>query len=64
MARKKDRKTKSGGGSLMAMRSGFQSLVGTGKNEKKKSAVWNAVSWILTLALAGMAIFLVARRFF
>jgi hypothetical protein len=60
--RGKDRKRK-GGGSLMSMRSGFQSLVGVKQSQKKPKPLWNAISWILVAALAGAAIYLFLRRY-
>jgi hypothetical protein len=63
MGKRKERKRKSGGGGMMSMRSGFQSLVGTKKSAKKKNPVWNAISWILVIALAGAAIYLFLRRY-
>jgi hypothetical protein len=61
--RSKDRKRKGGGGRMISMRSGFQSLVGTKKSTKKPKPLWNAISWILVAALAGAAIFLFLRRY-
>lgn len=52
------------GGTMMSMRAGLQGLVGTGKTAKKKrNRVWTAISWILVLGLAGLAVYLLARRF-
>ncbi len=60
MAKRREKKKRSG--SLMSMRSGFQSVVGVRK-APKRSLAWNVISWILVLALVAAAIFVLARRF-
>lgn len=60
--RREKRKGGGGGGTLMGMRAGMKRMVGQAP-AKKKNPVWNVVSWILVIALAGAAIFLFARRY-
>lgn len=64
-ARKKKQPTKSSGGTLSGMRSGFKRVAGTGgkKRKGKQPASFGQVfTWVIGIALALVLIYLLARR--
>jgi len=60
---KAEREESSGGGMLMRMRGGFKDAAGVAIGQKKSSKVADVVMWIITAAVAVMAVFVLMRRF-
>jgi hypothetical protein len=60
---KAEREESKGGGMLMRMRGGFKDAASVATGQKPSSKIADIVMWIITAAVAVMAVFVLMRRF-